>query len=166
MSVNTKHNLLHFSLIQVFTIGILLTVMHEKYVWYLLPAFPFVSYIIVFTSQRVINYFPPYRYIIFLLLIFTLIRHFIYLNSPEEKLHALFGGDLFNNTKTPVVIVDFPNQSTYLKLLWTGRNIHHEPKKYEAMESNVVFCVNKSKVENMDYARCYGNYCFVKSGLR
>ncbi|MEO8147423.1 MAG: hypothetical protein ABI723_07290 [Bacteroidia bacterium] len=161
---NKKYFLLVFSLLQVFLIGLFLTFMKDNNVWYFTPALPFVVYIIIFAAEYLFEKTSFYKYIIYSVLIFTFIRHFLYLNNPDTTLNNFFKENKFiTESKAPFYFVNQPHQDLYLHILWQNRLV----KKITLSEmndiENGIVCLNKNTNAYFTESKkaCYKEFCFV-----
>jgi 4-amino-4-deoxy-L-arabinose transferase-like glycosyltransferase len=103
---------------------ILLTFAATKYDWYLAPVWGFLVLILVRGIFYLSRRWRPLLYVAALLLVFTLVRQFVYLATLPADMHDLFSNKNQNFARAgKVVAIGQPRQNAYLYLKWLNKPI-------------------------------------------
>ncbi len=161
-----KNKLFLFSIVQIFCLGLILTLSVNKNPWYLAPVFPFIVIIISYGAIYFYNSFRVFKIILPTLILFTLARHVIYLNKSSSELSDLFD----KNKKTlnnfhKIHIIDFPSQSFFLYLKWNFNEIvpASNISQNKIGESTGLFCINRDHTSRFDFKPldCFEQSCLA-----
>ena len=162
---NSKVNhdkLLVFSFLFTFSLGVILTFSANKNVWYLTPALPFISCIICFGISSLLQFNPKIKYVVAVLLLFTLTRNFIFLFTPNQSMQLFFSENkkAIENAKE-IYIKEIPTQAIHLYLKFTDKPVVYSYDNDVIPKQSLIISKNNSLQE--EKIGCYKDDClFVK----
>jgi len=162
--LSIENKLFSFSLIQSFTVGLILTLSVNKLPWYLAPALPFIAIIIAYGAKYFFYSVRFFNVILYVLILFTFTRNFVFLVQPHTELKDFFSKNRETIEKyNKVCIIHQPSQSYFLYLEWNFAEIIPRFKSSQSnlTESDAIFCFNKNNKEALKYktTACFGDYC-------
>lgn len=165
------NNLLLLSILISVTITLILTFSKNKCRWYLAPIYPFVAILIVKGMFFITKKHPLFKYIWISLIIFTLVRHFLYLNKIKPGVDQLFIKNYKEIVTHPQIMVyNNLNQVVYLHLKWLPTIIEISKDKQDVKNSimnNELVFVSEKEFSALDIPRdsitckCEYGYCLI-----
>ena len=154
-----ENELLLLSLCIIVTVSVILTFSQNKRPWYIAPMMPFVA-IVTTTGIRYIWKYNYVKYVVSGLLLFTLIRQFIFVDSVKKDRGYFVkqNRNLIENCHQFKIGQDLP-QDLKLYSYWYNKNVI-KIQDFNIERDNCYLLINKENYDIPGY-NCFENYCLV-----
>lgn len=149
--------------------AIILTFAVNKHAWYLAPFYSFLAFIIARGVMYLAQKSKAVYLMVIALFLFTVVRHFMHINSLTEELHKAQAQNkaLLKNSRG-IVIKDLPKQNVLLYLEWLDLPITIVPNASNIPQySQYTFVGSKTYIADSVIKlgclqTCFDEYCMVK----
>lgn len=157
----SQHKLFSFSVIHSLTLGIIMTLITSKRVWYLVPALPFAATVAAYGYRYLYLRHRIIKMVLIAVTAFALIRQVVQLSAPDNDLKKFFQQmhPQISSYKK-VKIIDQPDQSFLLYLHWNSRKlINHFGQTPD--DANALYCIRRNNIRKneMRIAGCTNDFC-------